>query len=100
MENMACPLPTPPDQTEAAVMARLLGCKRIAVVGASDDPMRPGHYVPEYLIAQGYDVIPVNPNHQEVWGRTCYKTLADIPGEVDVVNVFRRRLACADVTRQ
>ena len=99
MENMACPLPTTPDQSEEAVMGRLLDCKRIAVVGASDNPMRPGHYVPEYLIGHGYDVVPVNPNHEEVFGRRCYRTLADIPGEIDLVNVFRRPNACADVTR-
>jgi hypothetical protein len=81
-------------------MRRMLAARTIAVVGASDDEMRPGHYVPEYLIAQGYEVIPVNPKYGQVFGVTCYKTLAEIPGEVDIVNVFRRPNACGEVARQ
>jgi hypothetical protein len=65
----------------------------------TDDPSRPSHYVSEYLIAQGKEVVPVNPNHTRVLGRPCYASLADVPGSVDLVNVFRRPAACADVVR-
>lgn len=61
-----------------------------AVVGASDDPWRSSHGVMELLIERGYDVIPVNPNHDEVLGRTCYPSLRDVPRPVDVVDLFRR----------
>ena len=51
-------------------------------------------------MSHGYEVIPVNPNHDEVLGRKCYARLADVPGEIDLVNVFRRPQFCADVTRE
>ena len=100
MLNDACPLPSPSSRSEREVIERLLKLKRIAVVGASDDEMRPGHYVPAYMIDHGYEIIPVNPNHQTVFGKTCFAKLADIPGGFELVNVFRRPIACADVTRQ
>ena len=63
--------------------------KTIAVVGASPDPSKRAHVVPAYLQQQGYRIIPVNPNHEEVLGETAYPTLLDIPEPVDVVDVFR-----------
>jgi predicted CoA-binding protein len=51
------------------------------------------------MIEHGYEVIPVNPNHETVFGKKCYATLAEVPGEFDFVNVFRRPVFCADVTR-
>jgi hypothetical protein len=68
----------------------LLGCRRIAVVGLSPKPDRPSHQVAAYLLRAGYDVIPVNPGHQEILGRPCYPDLRAIPGSVDMVNIFRR----------
>ena len=61
-----------------------------AVVGASDDPWRSSYHVMELLIERGYDVIPVNPTHSRVLGRTCYPSLRDVPRPVDVVDLFRR----------
>ena len=61
-----------------------------AVVGASDDPWRSSYGVAQLLIDRGYDVIPVNPNHESVLGLRCYPTLADVPRPVDVVDLFRR----------
>jgi hypothetical protein len=63
--------------------------KTIAVVGASPDPAKRAHVVPAYLQEQGYRIIPVNPNHEEVLGEIAYPTLLDIPEPVDVVDVFR-----------
>lgn len=100
MSGEACPLPSRPSDDEEQVIRQLLQAKRIAVVGASDDPSRPGHYVPEYLKSMGKEILPVNPTHETVLGVKCYKTLADIPGPVDLVNVFRRPAACAEVTEQ
>ncbi len=85
--------------TEAAI-ARMLAGRRIAVVGLSDDPSRPSHGVSAAMLAAGYTIVPVNPNCRSALGQACYATLADIPGgPVDVVNVFRRPLACAGVVR-
>ena len=74
--------------------------KRIAVVGMSKNPEKEAHTVPKYLIERGYDVIPVNPTHETVLGRKCYAKLSDVPGTIDLVNVFRRGEFCADVTRE
>ena len=66
--------------------------RTIAVVGASLDPSRPSHYIAEYLQAQGYRIIPVNPTcaGQEILGETCVASLRDIAEPVDLVDVFRR----------
>jgi uncharacterized protein len=63
--------------------------KRIAMVGLSSNPFRPSHFAAIYLLAEGYDVIPVNPREKQVLGRTAYASLRDIPGQVDVVDIFR-----------
>ena len=61
-----------------------------AVVGASDDPWRSSRHVMEQLVEHGYEVIPVNPKYDTVLGRRCYPSLGDVPGPVDVVDLFRR----------
>ena len=61
----------------------------IAVVGASSDPDRDSNVVAQYLIDNGYDVIPVNPNTGEVLGRKSYPSLSAIPRPVEVVDIFR-----------
>ncbi|GBD92674.1 hypothetical protein BMS3Abin05_00248 [bacterium BMS3Abin05] len=63
---------------------------RVAVVGLSPKPERPSNDVARYLMQQGYDIIPVNPGHQEILGKVCYPDLKEIPGPVDVVEIFRR----------
>jgi predicted CoA-binding protein len=63
---------------------------RIAVVGVSDRPERPSHYVARYLIDMGYEVVPVNPQLARVLDRPCYPDLRAAPGPIDVVDVFRR----------
>lgn len=68
--------------------------KVIAVVGFHHDPMKPAHYVPEYLHRQGYTIIPVNPalaaRGQSFFGHKAVATLAEISTPVDVVEIFRR----------
>ena len=95
----ACPLPIRTPGAEASAVDRMLAAKRIAIVGLSDDPDKPSHGIAGYLISHGFDVVPVNPNLQTVLGRKSYASLADVPGEIDLVNVFRRPEFCADVTR-
>ena len=77
----------------------MLEAKRIAVVGMSDDPTRPSNGIGGYLLSHGYDVIPITPTHQSIMGRKCYAKLSDVPGKIDLVNVFRRAEFCADVVR-
>ena len=59
------------------------------MVGLSANPFRPSHFAAIYLTAEGYDVIPVNPREQEILGRTCYPSLRDVPGPIEVVDIFR-----------
>ena len=69
----------------------LRDAKTIALVGASPKPDRPSHGVMRYLLAQGYDVIPVRPaDCDEVLGIPCVRTLAEIDRPIDLVDVFRR----------
>ena len=65
--------------------------RTIAVVGASQNPSRPVYGVMGFLIGRGYEVYPINPGlaGQELQGRTVYASLADVPGPIDMVDVFR-----------
>ena len=69
---------------------QLLNSKTIAVVGMSPNPDRPSHYVAKYMEEQGYRIIPVNPNVDEVLGHKSYPDLKSIPHPIDMVDVFRR----------
>jgi predicted CoA-binding protein len=99
MNEQACPLPTPPGPQEKAAMERMLAGRRIAVVGLSDDPDRPSYEVAEYLASIGLEIIPVNPKCDQVLGKKCYASLRDVPGTIDVVDVFRRAEFCPEVVR-
>lgn len=69
----------------------LTGVKTVAIVGASANEVRPSFFVAKYLIDKGYTVHPVNPGlaGREILGRMAYARLGDIPGEIDMVDVFR-----------
>ena len=64
--------------------------RTVAVVGISDKPDRPSHEVAKYLQERGFKVIPVNPMIEEALGEKAYRSLSDIPGHVDLVDVFRK----------
>lgn len=64
--------------------------KTIAVVGLSADWFRPSFFAAKYMQEHGYRVIPVNPKYPGILGEKCYKSLRDIPGKVDIVDVFRK----------
>ncbi len=64
--------------------------RTIAVVGLSSKRWRPSHGVAEYMQRAGYRIIPVNPFEREVLGEKSYASLDEVPGEIDIVNVFRR----------
>lgn len=74
----------------------------MAVVGCSPDPSRASHAIARYLMSQGYRVVPVNPNHAEILGQTCYPSVSSIPPEVriDIVDVFRRSELVAPVAAE
>lgn len=74
--------------------------KTIAVVGASADASKASHTIPRYLQSQGYRIIPVSPKGGELLGEKVYQRLADVPGPVDVVNVFRPAAETPDIARE
>jgi uncharacterized protein len=68
----------------------LRNSKTIAVVGLSDDPMRPSHGVSAYMQSHGYRIVPVNPQVTISLGEKAYASLLDVPMKIDIVNIFRR----------
>ncbi|WP_222919486.1 CoA-binding protein [Natrinema sp. SYSU A 869] len=70
-------------------LEEILEYETIAVVGCSSTPGKAAHDVPKYLLDHGYDVIPVNPFADEIFGRDVYDSLADVEEEIDVVCIFR-----------
>ncbi len=77
--------------TENDPIAELLKrAKTIAVIGLSDNPMRPSYDVSQYMQQHGYRIIPVNPGVPKVLGETSYANLSEISEKIDIVNVFRR----------
>lgn len=62
----------------------------IAVVGLSAKRMRPSYGVSEYMQRAGYKIIPVNPQEEVILGEKSFAKLEDIPGPVDIVDIFRR----------
>jgi predicted CoA-binding protein len=83
---------------DAGISELLSTTRRIAVIGASDDPSRPSNDVFRNLVGSGFDCVPVNPNVASVEGVRSYPTLADAvaaTGPVDIVDVFRRAELCA-----
>jgi predicted CoA-binding protein len=80
-------LGNPPEET---VRRLLESARRIAVVGLSPKPERASNRVARYLLEQGYEVVPVYPRESEILGRPVFRRIADIPGGVDLVDVFRR----------
>lgn len=89
---------------EMAGIDALLGiARRIAIVGASDDPGRPSHGVFRYLVHHGFDCVPVNPNVRDVLGVGSFRSLGEAvaaTGPFDIVDVFRRSELCVPHARE
>ena len=83
-----------------AIRRILRETKRIALVGASANEARPSWIVTKYLLDRGYDVVPVNPGlaGQTILGKTVYASLKDIPGPIDMVEIFRNSEAAGPIT--
>jgi uncharacterized protein len=80
-------------ETPAQIRELLENTHRIAVLGIKPDAQQPAFYVPEYAQQAGYEIVPVPVYYKELTemlGQNVYRKLIDIPGEIDMVNVFRR----------
>lgn len=74
--------------------------RTIAVIGAKDKPSQPVDMVGRYLIEAGYNVIPVHPKRQNVWGLTTYPSITDVEEPVDIVDLFRASQHCPEHARE
>lgn len=72
-----------------AELRELLGLRTVAVVGCSSTPGKDAHEIPHYLDERGYEIVPVNPNADEILGKQAYDSLAEVPDGIDIVDVFR-----------
>ena len=80
------------------VFESLKSAKNIAIVGLSAKQYRTSYHIAEYLIGQGYNIIPVNPNEKEIMELRVFKSIAEIPHDVEIhiINVFRNNRYTAD----
>jgi uncharacterized protein len=80
-------------EDDARIGELLRSVRRIAVLGIKMEPEQPAHYVPEYAQRAGFEIVPVPiyyPDCTEILGEKIYRKISDIPGNIDMVNVFRR----------
>ena len=66
-----------------------LSLKKVAVIGMSRSKSKAAHFVPKYLLENGFDIIPINPNSDEILTKKCYKEITEVEGNIDIVDVFR-----------
>ena len=88
------------DDTDAVVEEILRRYDTITVVGASNAPYKAAHTVPALMQAHGWRIVPVNPHERQILGEPVYRTVADVPGGVGFVDVFRPSAQAADIARQ
>jgi predicted CoA-binding protein len=89
------------DMTRTSDIFELLRSSHtIAVVGLSAKKYRPSHGVSEYMQRAGYHIIPVNPNEAEVLGEKAYPALDQVPGKIDIVNIFRKSQYVPEIVEQ
>ncbi len=77
------------DSHSDAEIKNFLTLKKVAVIGMSRTESKAAHFVPKYLSENGFDIIPINPNSNEILNRKCYKEITEVDGEIDIVDVFR-----------
>jgi hypothetical protein len=86
--------------TDAVVEQILTKYDTITVVGASNSVEKAAHYVPEHMQQHGWRVIPVNPRGGSILGEPAYRTLAEVPEPIGLVDVFRPSRHTPDIARQ
>ena len=80
----------------------LTSAKTIAIIGCSSKPHRTSFRIAEYLLNNGFKIIPINPNEDSTLGKNCYSSIGDIPGDIDIdiVNIFRNRRFTAEMVEE
>ena len=77
------------DQHTDEQIRTILSLKKVAVIGMSKNSSKAAHYVPKYLVENGYDVTPVNPTVDEILGKKSYSNVSEINDDLEIVDVFR-----------
>ncbi|WP_336136446.1 CoA-binding protein [Natronomonas amylolytica] len=78
-------------------LREILDLETIAVVGCSTTPQKDAHAIPKFMRERGYEIIPVNPYADEIFGKEVYDSLADVEEEIDIVDVFRPSEEVSDI---
>jgi len=89
-------------ESDEAIAQLLAQVKRIALVGASAKPERPSHRVMQFLLEEGYEVLPINPGlaGQKLLGQSVHASLAGLPTSVDMADIFRDAASLPEVTQE
>jgi len=87
---------------DALIKTILRSVKTIAMVGASGNEIRPSYFAMMYLLNKGYKIIPVNPGMvgKEILGQKVYASLKDVPGPVDMIDIFREAKYAPEIVRE
>ncbi len=88
------------DQHSDDQIRKILSLKNVAVVGMSKNEEKAAHYVPRYLLQQGFNVMPVNPTTDKILDRRCFADLAHVDQPVDIVDIFRPSDQVLEVVRE
>ena len=67
----------------------ILSLKKVVVIGMSKHSSKAAHFVPKFLLDNGYDITPVNPTAKEILGKKCYDSISEIDEEIEIVDIFR-----------
>jgi len=87
-------------QDEEKLLNYLRNAKKIAVIGIKDNYDGPAGKIPRYLLANGYEVIPINPKLEKWLGRKVYKSIDEVEEKVDIVDIFRRSEAVLEHAKE
>ena len=91
-----------PSYSDDYIAAILNSARTFAFVGASANPSRPSYFAMKYLLAKGYQVHPINPGHagKEILGRRVFGSIGELPGPVDVLDIFRTAEAAPGIVKE
>ncbi|MDE2464253.1 MAG: CoA-binding protein [Alphaproteobacteria bacterium] len=91
-----------PSYPDSLIKSILRSTKTIAMIGASGNEMRPSYFAMKYLLDKGFLIDPVNPSlaGKEILGRRVYASLSDVPGPIDMVDIFRGADAAPGIVRE
>lgn len=93
---------TLPLSSEKSITEWLQQSKTIAIIGLSSNPWRTSNHIGNYLLQRRFDIIPINPNEEEVFGIRCFDSILDLSNEkeIDIVVIFRNKTYSADMVRE